>query len=252
MPGSRVLYEGEASEGTGDRISDRLDEAANMLTTWARVLTEARSFVRPLSCADAVLSGELSDEWAEALADDAALMVTWLCYGFDRHLTTVATLDWCGDFVRDLAHHEAALRELTETAVPGWYAGVCRRDKCEARTYVVPGLTWVKCPGCGATTYARDHLDVVIREASEWVATPKRLAEALVALVDSELSVERLRDRISKWGKRGHLEAVRGLDADGDSVGPIRYRLGDVFARVASEGPTRREEPPVLVIDTGA
>jgi hypothetical protein len=39
VPGSRVLYDGEVrGDGTGDRISDRLDETANGLIGWARML----------------------------------------------------------------------------------------------------------------------------------------------------------------------------------------------------------------------
>jgi hypothetical protein len=247
VPGSRVLYDGERrGDGTGDRISDRLDEAMNTLTTWARALTDDRSFARPLTYADAVLTGDLSDVAAEQLADDPAVRFAWLCAAFDHHLTTVATLESCGEFVRNLSRHEATLRSLTETSVPGWYAGTCRRrltmeDVCGARTYVVPGLTWVTCHACGTTTYARDHLDAVLDEASDWLARPKPMAEALVALLDSEQSVPRLYDRIRKWESLGWLNGVRRLDVDGDPVGPKRYRLGDVLALALgqADAPTR-------------
>lgn len=160
---------------------------------------------------------------------------------------TVATLEWCGEFVRDLGQHEAVLRGLTETAVPGWYAGACRRKiamdaTCGAPTYVVPGLTWVACGSCGATTYARDHLDTILDEARTWVARPMRLAEAVVALVDTELSAPRLHKRISKWGERQQITAVRKLDGDGDPVGPKRYRFGEVLDRLKAEGATRLDD----------
>lgn len=259
VPGSRVLYDGPSrSDGTGDRISDRLDEAMTMATTRARELVKDRShFVRPLTFTDAVLSDDLPADLAEELNDDPARAMTALCAGFEEHLTSIATLDWCGDFVRDLDQHETALRRLTEVAVPGWYAGACR--KCGSPTYIVPGLTWVTCShkvvttgedgrrrvvdvGCGATTYARDHLDVVLAEARDWIARPRALAQAIVALVDTEPSVPRLYDRIRKWSEREALVPIRRVsrehvyDADLDSIvvadveqGPARYRLGDVL-----------------------
>ncbi len=260
VPGSRVLYDGtRRGDGTGDQISDRLDEAMTALTTWARALVKDRPhFPRPLTFADAVLTDDLSQDAAYALADDQAKAVALLCVGFERHLTSISTLDWCGEFVRDLGQHESRLRGLTEQFVPGWYGGACRQligfddegaaRRCESSTYVVPGLTWVTCGRCGATTYARDHLENILDEARDWVARPMRLAEAVVGLVDTELSVPRLHKRISKWGERERIESLRRVDADGDEVGPKRFRLGDVLDRLASEGSTRLDRP----VDTGS
>lgn len=246
VPGSRVLYDGHVSNGgTGDRISDTLDGTVNMLTTRARELVDDRPHL-----------ARLLDRLAAAHAADTiteAQVVAWLCKGFDRYLTSISTLDWCGDFVADLSSHEARLRALTENYVPGWYAGGCRQlvgfddegaaVRCGSGTYVVPGLTWVTCGACGATTYARDHLEVVLDEAREWVAGPMRLAEAVVALVDTEMSVPRLHKRISKWGERGEdaggIVSLRRLDADGDEIGPKRYRFGDVLDALATRGGTR-------------
>jgi hypothetical protein len=248
VPGSRVLYDGTVrGVGTGDRISDALDEVLTALTTWARVYVETRSFARPLTLANALLSEDLPDNLVEYLNDNPQQAAAGLCTALEFHLVSIATLDWCGELVRDLSHHEERLRALTETSVPGWYAGACRRkismegERCGHPTYVVPGFTWVTCEACGATTYARDHLDNVLDEASEWVAPPMRLAEALVALLDSELSVPRLHKRIVKWGDREHVDVVRRLDRDGDPIGPKRYRLGQVLGRLLSEGATRAE-----------
>jgi len=251
VPGSRVLYDGTVrGAGTGDKISDTLDEALTALTTWARALVADRTFARPLTFANAVLSDDLSDEVAEALVDDRALAVTWLCVGLEHHLTSVATLEWCGEFVRDLGGHETRLRALTETMVPGWYAGLCGRQlsketKCDAPTYVVPGLTWVTCRACGSTTYARDHLETVLTEAREWIARPKALAEAVVALVDTEQSVPRLYTRIRQWAHQGDIESIRRTTRDYEYIaetkqfvvvdsetGPARYRMGEVLDRV--------------------
>lgn len=211
------------------------------------------------------------DTWARALADDRGIDLpdldsetetfTALCSILAEHITSIATLGWADQFVRDMAKHEKVLRELTETAVPGWYAGECRqvtgRDmegnqyECRTDTYVVPGLTWVKCSGCGAITYARDHIEVVLEEARTWTAPPKRIAEAIVALVDTEQSVPRLHDRIRQWEQRERLTALRhsgrthAWDEETNSivvveceVGIKRYRLGDVLDLVLSD--TRR------------
>lgn len=248
VPSSRVLYDGgERGPGTGDRISDTLDETANALTTWARMLADDRPHLaRLLDRLAAARAAETIDE---------AQMVAWLCKGFDRFLTSLATLEWCGEFVKELAEHEARLRDLTETAVPGWYAGACRH--CEAATYVVPGLTWVTCRACGSTTYARDHLETILTEAREWVAPPKRLAEAIVALVDTELSVPRLYERIKKWTQRKpeRVPAVRrqtrgyawDVDAErftvvAEETGRPRFRLGDVLDLMYAEGATRQTD----------
>jgi hypothetical protein len=242
VPGSRVLYDGVIrGAGTGDRISDALDEVATALLTWARVLVKDRPhFTRPLTYDDAVLTSDLPSEVSDVLSDDPPQMARVLCRQFEKHLTSIATLDWCGEFVRDLGIHETRLRQLTENAMPGWYAGGCRR--CAAPTYVVPGLTWVTCGSCGATTYARDHLDVILTEARGWVARPMRLAEAVVALVDTEMSVPRLHKRISKWGERERIEALRRLDHDGDPTGPKRFRFGDVLDVLRAEGSTRLDD----------
>lgn len=250
--GSRVLYDGSDRAGTGDRISDRLDETLTMLTTRARMLVGDRPHLaRPLTLVDAVLSDELAADFADRLNDDPARAVALLCQGIEGHLTSVATTDWCGDLVRDLGEHEAKLRALTEVAVPGWYAGTCRQVvgrsmegelRCGAATYVVPGLTWVRCGRCGATTAARDHLEVVLTEARDWVARPKALAEAIVALVDTEPSVPRLYDRIRQWVHRDDLVPIRRTVRDyvwsetekrpvlvDVEAGHARYRLGEVL-----------------------
>jgi hypothetical protein len=266
VPGSRVLYDGPLRiDGTGDKISDRLDEAMSAMTTWARLLVNDRPHhPRPLTYVDAVLTGDIPDDLADALTDDQPAVVAALCVAFERHLTSISTLDWCGDFVRDIAHHEVVLRGLTEEMIPGWYAGAC--GHCGSATYVVPGLTWVTCNGiigwtndepprpirCGATTYARDHLDTILDEARGWVARPMRLAEALVALVDTEMSVPRLHKRIAKWGEREQITALRQTTREHAyseaedrvvvavvEVGHPRYRFGDVVDLLLNEGATR-------------
>ena len=228
VPGSRVLYDGHVQgPGTGDRISDTLDETANALTTWARALEEDRPYL-------ARLLDRLADARFEERIDEAE-MVAWLCKGFERFLTSVATLGWCGEFVRDIGEREESLRGLTENLIPGWYAGACRH--CGYATHAIPGLTWVACGHCGATTYARDHLETVLAEARPWVAPPMRLAEAVVALVDTEMSVPKLHKRISKWGERERISIIRAND-----YAPKRYQFGEVLDLLLSEGATRLDE----------
>lgn len=257
VPGSRALYDGSTirADSTGDRISDALDETHTTLTTWARVLVEARPhYAHPLTWPDAVLTGNLPDPLAEELVDNPARTVTALCAAFDNHLTSVATLDWCGALIRDLNHHETRLCSLTESLVPGWYAGSCRT--CNSPTYIIPGLTWVTCRICGATTAARDHLDIVLNEATDWTAPPRRIAEAIVALVDTEQSIPRLHERIKKWQQRGRIEGIwrreRQWVWDDETqavvlkivnVGAPRYRLGDVLDVLLTEGATPATAP---------
>lgn len=230
VPGSRVLYDGhDRTQGTGDRISDRLDTIALELAEAADKLADARPYLRRLldRLADAEETGAIDD----------AESVKWLCRGFIKFLPAIATLDWAGEFVNQIARHEEVLRNLTIECVPGWYAGACR--VCDSGTFAVPGLTWITCHGCGTTTYARDHLDIILTEAGTWIAPPRRLAEAAVALIDGELSVDRLHKRIAKWGERQQIETVRRIDAEGDPTGPKRHKFGDVLDILHSEGATR-------------
>lgn len=210
----------------GDRVWDALDEASNAMTTWARCLADDRP-------------GRMAATIERILTFDEERCFRLLCALFERRLVTVATLGWAGDFVKGVAEQEATLRSLTERVVPGWYAGTCRQPvgfdgeggvlRCGVATYVVPGLTWVTCGGCGVTTYAPDHLDVILDEARGWVAAPKRLAECIVAMFDAERNVEDLRKRIAIWGARGHIETIRK-----SIYGEKLYRLGDVLDRLAA------------------
>lgn len=204
-----------------DRVSRTLDQVGSEVVTWARCLHDDRGIELPEGV------GEVED-------------IAALSRVFAENLTSIATTPWAGEWLDAMREAERRLRVLTETVVPGWYAGACRQ--CQASTFVVPGLTWVTCGTCGVTTYARDHLEVIIDEARGWVARPKALAEAIVALVDTEMSVPRLYDRIRQWEVREKLEAVRRLDEDGDPVGPKRYRLGEVLDVLHREGATRTSE----------
>lgn len=214
---------------TADPVMQALNTAGADMTTWAKRLNTDRGVTVP----------EQGDEAATVAA---------LCRLFTEHLTSIATLEWCGEFLQSMSNHEMVLRQLTERVAPGWYAGGCKQ--CGYATHVIPDLTWVTCGSCGATTYARDHLDTIMDEARGWVARPRPMAEVLVALVDTELSVVRLYERIKKWEQREKITGIRRLDEEGDEVGPKRYRLGDVLDRLLSEGSTRLH--PVVAEDPSA
>lgn len=233
VPGSRVLYLGDTThDGTGDRISDRLDDTLTTLHDYAHRAVTDRPYL-------ARLYNRLAVARAEERIDDTAV-VTWLCTALDRHLPALATLDWAGLIVTGLTHHEETLRELTEELVPGWYAGAC--TTCGAGTYALTDLTWVTCRGCGKTDHASAHIDTLLQEARSWVAPLREIAEVVVALTDAETSVPRLNERIRKWATRGHLTPVYRVRRDyawsidaqrfvpvDEEAGRPRYRLGDVL-----------------------
>ena len=214
VPGSREPSSGITE--ADDRVSRALDEVGADIAGWARALADDR-------CLDLPAQGDEAATFAE------------LCHLLTENLTSIGTLGWAGEFVGAVARNESWLRALTEEVVPGWYAGPCRR--CGVSLYVVPELTWVTCPSCSITvnvSKSRDHLDAVLDEARDWVATPKQLAGAIVALVDEETDVESLRKRIAIWGSRDHLAVHRPHD-----YAIKRYRLGDVLDLLARKDATR-------------
>ena len=226
--GSRSVPGSREPRRPGDRstkIERTLDEAGASITGWARMLVDDRP--------TAILPS----------SNDETASVRVACWFLTEHLTTIATLPWCGEIVRDTSVYHDRLFKLTADAVPGWYAGRCR--VCEADTYVIPGLTWLTCQQCGATSYAGDHLDKILEEARVWLARPKHIAEALVALMDVEQSVPRLYARIRQWASSGDITGVREVrreyvcDPETEAVvladvehGYARYTLGEVHDRL--------------------
>ena len=202
-------------------------------------------------------------------ADSDAETAIAYCELLEKHVASIATCEWAGEFIRDIERHLHRLAEYTIQVVPGWYAGECQqvtgRDmegntyRCGTPLFVIPGATWLTCQGCGTSSHASDHIDTILEEASDWVAPPMRLAEALVSLIATEQSVPRLHKRISKWGetrKRKRkvdgeeveivtppkIAAVRRTDSEGDPIGPKRFRLGDVLELLLAEGATRTDD----------
>lgn len=226
VPGSRVLFDGDVRPESPDRISRAVDEVGNEITTWARALADDRGI-------------EVPDGETEVDAIVAACV--WLA----QHLTSIGTLEWAGEFVSGITRSERRLSVLTMTVVPGWYAGTCRRKVamatedhdglCGAELFVVPGLSVVTCGFCSTSTFARDHVDDILNEARGWISTPKRVAEAIVALVDTEASIEDLRKRIAIWGDRNHIATHRP-----NNYAAKRYQLGEVLEVIQSKSTTRQ------------
>lgn len=222
---------------SSDRIGRIVSESHADMTGWARALADDRpQLVRVI---DRILTFEEEPS------------VRLVCALLTKYVDSLTTLPWVRDIVTGVGEIEKRLRTETERSVPGWYAGACSR--CASPTYVVPGLTWVTCLRCGVTTHAGDHLETILDEARGWVARPMRIAEALVALVDTEHSVTRLYERIHKWGSRGKITPVRHtqrahvFDIDLETivvteleVGHARYRFGEVLDVLLAEDAVRR------------
>jgi len=181
--------------------------------------------------------------------DDVAKACAWL----ENHVPTIVTLEWAGEMLREIRQCERRLQQLIDRSDTGWYAGVCGNEigrewtgngvqpvTCERSLYGTMGTSWVRCPECGRTWDAGQRREVMLREARDEMAPVSVIARAVVGLLDTEVSVQRLANRIDQWVKRGKLHdlGVRVLD-DGK---PHRvYRLGDVFDLLGVE--SRPVEP---------
>jgi len=203
------------------QIGNALSLAHADLVGWAQSLREDRP--------------QLADELDALGSLDEPGFVTAFCGLLVDHVSTLLTLPWCGELLAGLTRMERRLGRLSDEWVPGWYAGKC---ECGTACYVEPGVTWVTCPGCGATTAASDHIDVILREAADWCARPKGtagkpgIAEVVVALT-RETSVTTVANRIRNWHKYGGLMACYAVDRDGDPIPNAKlYRLGDIIDRL--------------------
>jgi hypothetical protein len=113
---------------------------------------------------------------------------------------------------------------------------------CDRGLYGTQGVSWIRCPECGSTQGRRDSLrDNLMREARAELAPVSVVARAVVGLLDSETSVQKLANRIDQWIHRGRLFdlGVRVLVPGGK---PQRvYRIGDVFDLLGAP----KDEPSV-------
>lgn len=232
-----------------DRIAETMDAVDSTIATWCRALADDRPTIT-------------------APPTGYRLQCAWL----EQHIATIATLEWAAEALRDLLAAERLLLRELDRSDTGWYAGQCGNVLaeervhdgrtcacgchdggpcdipdggchpeqvlipavvCERGLYGVPGHGWVHCPKCGSTWDAGARRAILLREARHEVAPVAVIARAVVGLVDTEVSVERLANRIDQWVRRGRLSdlGVRVLDGQHRRV----YRLGEVFDLVMRE-----------------
>lgn len=218
---------------------------------------------------DAIIVG-----WVRNLEDDRAIetkahTTTAACAWLEQHLTTIGTLDWAGEFVREMRDCEGRLERLLDRTDTGWYAGRCENVLegerlhdgqtcacachetgacdmpggcgdagvigavlCPRPLYVNRGKGWVRCPECGMTWDAEARRVRLVKQAADELAPVRALARVIVGITD-EVSEERLTRRIEKWIDRKQLHdyGVRVLDGRPRRV----YRIGDVLKLVTGE-----------------
>lgn len=195
-----------------------------------------------------------------------------------KHLASIATLEWAGEFLRELLVLERRLRTIVERGKGRWYAGICSAvleperphdqssctcachlgaDDCDVEggscgpeyaviaavlcqhdLYAIPGTSYVRCPICRTSHSVTARRSILLEEARETVLPLGTIAQVCVSLLDGEPSVERLYKRISKWTERGQLEDYGVRVLTGK---PQRvYRLGDVLDTLIGEVSTSK------------
>lgn len=214
--------------------------------------------------------------WCRMLQDDRDVelprdVVIELTRHLTRHLRSIATLEWAGEFARQTLHLEWRLHRIISRSRGRWYAGVCsavitpemphdgmscgcgchvgldlpcdvpggcglefvvmEAEQCERDLYAEPGANAVRCPECKTMHRVSERRAILLAEAEDVLLPLTTIAAACSALLDEEPSVARLLRRIRKWADRGDL-----VWSDHDS-GVRLYRVGDVLdlhARLAS------------------
>lgn len=261
-PGERVKVRGVPSSTpppspdapTLDRIGETVQAVENSVSTWVRALEGDRDvhWSPPRRTADTA----------------PGLDVRSACMWLEHHRHTIVTLEWAGELLRDLLVAERNLLRIIDNSDTGWYAGACgnelaeerphdhttcgcgchhdyddcdidggcgREDVilpavvCERSLYATVGATYVRCPECGQTWRTGERREKLMKEARDELAPVAIIARAVVGLMDGEVSVAKLANRIDKWVSRERLKdvGVRVLIPGGK---PQRvYRLGDVF-----------------------
>jgi hypothetical protein len=175
------------------------------------------------------------------------------CGWLEEYTASIATLEWAAECLREMLDCERTLRRILDRADTGWYAGVCgnevgREDVdgevlpvfCERHLYGTVGSSWVSCPECGRTWDAGHRRTVMINEAREEHAPVSIIASATVGLLDGEISVAKLANRIDQWVCRGKLQSL-GVRVLADGKPHRVYRIGDVFDLLGVE--KRQSEP---------
>lgn len=149
--------------------------------------------------------------------------------------TSIATLEWAGEYLRGVIKLEHSLRSIVERGKGKWYAGICSTplegtdgERCMRDLYASPTSPKVRCPTCGAQHSVADRRSILIEEARETMLPLGTIAQVCVTLLEGEPSVERLFKRIHNWVRRGDLQDY-GVRVLGDGRPHRVYRLGDVL-----------------------
>lgn len=194
-----------------DPIEDAVAATRNLLATWVRVLLDDRPQLH-------------------APADHVEAMGRLL----GQQVRSIATLEWAGEFLREVLALELRLRRIVEANKGRWYAGVCGTVLdpetgvfCTRVLYADPEVDHVWCPVCRTTWPVRDRRLILLEQARDVETNIAVIARAALALLDGEPSAARLEARIQKWADRGKLERRGHVDLDGH-VRKV-YRVGDVL-----------------------
>lgn len=211
-----------------DPIADALNHVATIVFGWCRNLEDDRPGVPNLPA-----TTELRCGWLE------------------HHATSIATLEWAAECLREMLECERTLRRILDKADTGKYAGVCGNEigretvgdevvpvTCERHLYATDSA-WVTCPECGRCWNGEERQAQMLKAAREELAPVRVIARIVVELTD-EPSVEKLTRRIEQWVHRQQLHdyGVRVLDGKPRRV----YRIDDVVRLVTGEVRPREVE----------
>ncbi|MCX4468955.1 hypothetical protein OOK41_01275 [Micromonospora sp. NBC_01655] len=157
------------------------------------------------------------------------------------------------DAGEELLGAAAAVRRVVENPADRWYAGTCCEplpDKpgelCTTELYAWPGVTWVRCPGCGTVHQTGPRVRWLLAEARDVRGTATQLATA-AARLGRACTAGQLR----ALAQRGRLLPATVALADGiegpeevdrDEWGRARYRFGDVLDVLDQVAEQRRRD----------
>lgn len=204
-----------------DRISEALDHVTAIVAGWGRNLVDDRPG-----------SGSMPTTVVRVLG--------WL----ESHRTTIATLEWGGECLRELRQCERMLQRLLDRSDTGRFIGICSSEigadtetdemlLCDRALYAPESVSWVTCPQCGVSWPVAERRRLLADATRDELAPVRVIARVIVGLLPGQLSEERVTRRIEQWVRRGQLQdyGVRVIDGKPRRV----YRVGDVLEIVLGE-----------------
>jgi hypothetical protein len=216
-----------------DRISETLDHTAVIIIGWARNLADDRP-----------------------MAGEMPTTLVRVCGWLESYVTSIATLEWAGECLREVMDCERRLRHILDKADTGQFAGVCANEVgredvdgesvpvlCERGLYSTKSSRWVTCPECGRCWDAKQRRAIMRAQAEDRVAPVRVLAKIVVGMTD-EVSEEKLIRSIENWVARPaespklKSAGTRYLDGRLRTV----YRVGDVLALMPEKDKTTTAE----------